>query len=257
MNDKLSVVIITKNEEQKIARCLESVAWADEIIIIDDCSSDGTSRICKSFGATVIESVSFGNFDHQRNLGMEKASGDWILQMDADEIVTAELAREIKKAISNPGRFVAYKFKRRNYFLGHFMKYGGWYNYSTKLFKKTNARFIGKSVHETLHLDGETGIIAEDIEHFPFTSIYQFIDRHNYYTTVEAREILEKKGTLDMKIIRYNLTIKPFKLLWKMYVKKSGFREGIRGFIFSVMYAFVHFLKWAKYWELTYGKKTA
>lgn len=257
MNDKLSVVIITKNEEQKIARCLESVKWADEIIIIDDCSSDGTTQICKSFGATVIENASYGNFDYQRNLGIEKASGDWILQMDADEIVTEELAREIKKAIGNPGRFVAYKFKRRNYFLGHFMKYGGWYSYSTKLSKKTNARFIGKSVHETLHLDGETGIISEDIEHFPFTSIYQFIDRHNYYTAVEARGILEKEGMLDMKIIRYNLTIKPFKLLWKMYVKKSGFREGMHGFIFSVMYSFVHFLKWAKYWELTYGKKTA
>lgn len=257
MNDKLSVVIITKNEEQKIAVCLKSVKWADEIIIIDDCSSDRTASICKSFGATVIENASYGNFDNQRNLGIERASGDWVLQMDADEIVTGELAREIKKAIANPGRFAAFKFKRRNYFLGHFMKYGGWYGYSTKLFKKTNARFIGKSVHETLSLDGETGAIAEDIEHFPFTSIYQFIDRQNFYTTVEARAILEKEGPLDMKIVRYNLTIKPFKLFWKIYVKKSGFREGMYGFIFSAMYSFVHFMKWAKYWELTYGKKTA
>lgn len=247
----LSIVIITKNEEDKIARCLENVKWADEIIIVDDMSTDRTVEICSSFGVKVIRNESKGNFDNQRNIGIDNSSSDWILQMDADEVITDKVKEEIFKVLKNPGKFVAYKFKRKNFFLGHFMEYGGWYGYMTKLFKKNCARYIGKSVHETLRVDGRVGMIDADIEHYPFASIGQLIERANSYASVEAKVMLDEKGILSKKNIRYNLTIRPLKLFWKSYVKRRGFKDGMYGLIYALLNSWGYFLRWAKYWEQT------
>lgn len=250
MPNRLTAVIITKDEEDRITRCLNSIGWVDEIVVVDDMSSDKTVQICQLKGARVIRNESFGNFDHQRNLGIEAATGDWILQMDADEVVPEQLRNEIEEILKKPSTFAAYKFKRKNFFLNHFMRYGGWYGYSTKLFKKGKARYIGRSVHETLKVDGEVDIIQSDIEHFPFKSLFQFTEKQNFYTSVEARLLWEQKGRLTDGEIGYNLKIKPIKLFWKLYIKKRGLREGMYGLIFCLLYAWLHFLKWAKYWEI-------
>ena len=249
--ETLSIVIITKNEEDKIARCLESVKWADEIIIVDDLSEDRTVKICQKYGAKVISHKSYGNFDQQRNIGIDNANSDWILQMDADEVVSEKLKEEIQGIVGNPNnKFVAYKIRRQNFFLNHFMAYGGWFIYYTKLFKKDAARYIGKSVHETLEVDGEIGTINEAIKHFPFSSIKQFVERQNFYTSVEAKLIYEDKGRIPKRKVRYNLVIRPLKLFWKAYIKKKGFRDGMYGFLFSILNSWIHFLRWAKYWEI-------
>lgn len=251
MRKKLSVVMIVRDEEDKIERSLESVKWADEVIVVDDNSSDRTPEIARSRGATVITSESGGNFDRQRNLGIEAADGDWILQMDADEVVPDELRGEIGRVLEGAFPFDAYKFKRKNFFLGHFMRYGGWFNeFSTKLFRNGKARYTGKSVHETLEVDGDTGCIDAYIEHYPFKSITQFISRQNYYTSVEARVLLEEKGSVDDRDIRRNLRVLPFKSFWKSYVKNKGYKDGMYGLIFCVLFAGIHFLKWSKYWQL-------
>jgi len=251
MREKLSVVMIVRDEEDKIARSLESVKWADEVIVVDDKSSDKTPEIARSMGATVITSESGGNFDRQRNLGIEAAAGDWILQMDADEVVPDELREEIVRVLESASPLDAYKFRRKNFFLGHFMRYGGWFNeFSTKLFRRGKARYTGKSVHETLEVDGDTGRIDAYIEHYPFKSITQFISRQNYYTSVEAKVLLEEKGRIDDREIRRNLKALPFRSFWKSYVKNKGYKEGMYGLIFCVLFAWVHFLKWSKYWQL-------
>jgi len=203
MRKRLSVVIITKNEEEKIPRCLESIRWADEVIVVDGYSTDRTVEICKKFCAKVIQHRFEGDFGLERNIGTDAASGDWILQLDGDDVVTLKLKDRIEQILLSDSPYVAYRFRRKNYFLGHFMRYGGWYHYYTHLYKKG----------------------------------------------------LEKEGILDSKIIRYNLTARPIKLFWKMYVKKMGFREGVYGLFFSVLYALVHFVKWAKYWEKVKQKK--
>ena len=251
MRKRLTVVLIAKNEEDKLEKCLQSVAWADEFVVVDDMSSDRTVAIAESLGAKVIQNESNGNFDNQRNLGIEAASGEWIMQMDADEIVPKDLKEEIISMIENPSGKVAYKYRRKNYFLGHFMRYGGWFNeYSTKLFMKDKARYTGMSVHETLSVTGETGVIEACIEHYPFTSVSQFIERQNFYTSVEARVMLEEKGTLSEKEIMYHIKVRPRKLFWKLYVKKQGFREGYHGLVFSVLFTWVYYTRWIKYWEL-------
>jgi glycosyltransferase involved in cell wall biosynthesis len=252
---KISVVVLTKNSEGEIRSCLESLKFADEIIVIDDYSNDGTPEICKKYTAKIIQSDVEG-FANKRNLGTDNAAGDWILQLDADEVVTPALAGAISKAVNSSSAYAGIKFRRKNYFLGHFMRYGGWYHYSANLFKKGFGRYEGL-VHERLKLNGPQGIIEEATEHRPFKSISQFIRRQNVYTAYEARDILAEKGALPERHVIYNLKIKPIKLFWKFYVKKQGFREGMYGLVFSLLSSFLHFLKWAKYWELTYGKKTA
>ncbi len=246
---KLSVVILAKNEEKKIRNCLESVKWADEIVVVDGFSTDSTVDICKEYGARVVQHRFEGDFGEERNIGIDNSSGDWILQLDADEVVTEGFKTGVLEVLKGEEKFVAYKFLRKNFFLGRFMRYGGWYHYSHHLFKKGFARYKGK-VHHELIVDGETGVLNVEVEHYPFQDLAQLIARQNRYTTLEAGEILELRGRLDEKEIRYNVKVKPVKLFWKFYVKKKGFREGMHGFIFSVLFAWVHFIKWAKYWAL-------
>ncbi|MFH0772254.1 MAG: glycosyltransferase family 2 protein [Candidatus Omnitrophota bacterium] len=280
---RLSVVILTKNAQDRIRDCLESVKWADEIVIVDGYSSDSTLEICKEYTNKIIQSE-FKGFADERNLGIDNATGDWILQLDADEIVTEPLREAIEKilalsaspvkdghqpkstAFPDGVKYVCYKFRRKNYFLGCPMRYGGWYHYSAHFFRKGRARYEGL-VHERLkfipldskHLTeftGEQGRLEAEVEHRPFDSIAQFISRQNRYTDYEAKDMLSEKGKISERQVKYNLYIKPLKLFWKLYIKKQGFRDGMLGFIFSAMNSFVHFLRWAKYWELTYGKRS-
>ncbi|MCQ9208142.1 MAG: glycosyltransferase family 2 protein [Omnitrophica bacterium] len=250
----LSAVIITKNEEDKIALCLESIKWVDEIIVIDDLSTDKTVEICQKYGARVISHKSGGNFDRQRNIGINNASSDWILQMDADEIVSAELKQAIQKILVDGSGCAGYKFKRKNHFLGKPLLYGGWYHDFLRLFKKNAGKYVGASVHELIDVQGKIGQINADMEHHLCRDISQLIERHNYYTSVEAKRLLRERGLVSSKEIRYHLGIKPLKLFWKTYVKRQGFRDGIHGFIYCILDSYIHCLKWAKYWELTRGK---
>lgn len=251
---KLSVVVLTKNEEARIARCLESVRWADEIILVDGHSTDRTAEIARSFGARVVSNHFDGNFDRERNLGIDQASGGWILQLDADDVATPGFRQAVEKILESEPPFCAYRFKRKNFFLGRAMRHGGWYHDSLHFFRKGKARYKGR-IHETLIVDGPIGSLAEEVEHHPFESITQFIERHNRYSSLEAERIREERGALPWRKVRSQLTWKPLKLFWKFYVKKRGFREGWVGLVFSVLFAWVHFLNWAKYWELI-SKKT-
>jgi len=253
MKKRLSAVIPTKNCQDDIERCLKSISWADEIVIIDGYSTDSTLDICKKYTDKIIQYKHKGDYygigDEERNIGIDNSTCDWILQLDSDEVVTKELREDIEKILEEETSFNAYKFRRKNFFLGHFMEYGGWYHYSLHFLRNGKARYKG-NIHETLIVDGEIGTIEGAVEHYPFKSISQFIERHNSYSDREAKMILEKQGMLDEKTIRYNLKVRPLKLFWKFFFKKKGFKEGIYGFIFSFLFAWIHFLNWCKYWEL-------
>lgn len=255
MGMKLTAVILTKNEEDKIARCIGSVKWADEILVIDDESTDRTREIAKGEGARVIVNKSNGNFDNQRNIGIDNAQYDWVLQMDADEIVTPLLCDKINQALGGPGQFSAFKFMRKNYFLGHFMRYAGEYDYWLRLFNKKKARYVGADIHEKLKVDGEVGIIEADMEHHAFKSVSQFIARQNSYSSFESMAILEREGVLPEKLIRYNIKIKPLKIFWKTYIKKQGYKDGMYGLIWCVLLAFRQVMIWSKYWEMIKEKE--
>ncbi len=250
MPQTLTAVLITKNEAAQIRSCLDAIRWTDEIVVVDGESTDGTPEICRSYGAKVITHPFEGSFAKERNLGTDHATSDWILQLDADDRVT-DAFREAALAILRDGTpYAAFRFRRVNRFLGHWMSYGGWQHDSLHYFKRGKARYQGR-VHEELVVDGPIGHLAAPIEHHPFKDFAQFWARQNRYTTLEAMELAAKQGILSEKAVRTQLLVRPLKLFFKIYVKKGGFREGMHGFLFAGMFAFVHFLKWAKYWELT------
>lgn len=248
---KLSVVVLTKNEEKNIAPCLESVKWADEIIVIDDRSTDNTMDIARRYTDNVIVHSLVNNFSEQRNLGLDRATGDWILQMDADERVTDELRAKITAILKDGSSLSAFSFKRANNFCGKFLTAGGEnLHRPLRLFKKDKARFSGDRIHEKLMVAGLTGEIEAVMEHYNFPDISHYVETQDFYCGLEARALYEKLGHIPEKKLRKELTIGPAKLFFKIYIKKRGYKDGLHGLVFAMLSTWRRFLIYAKYWEL-------
>ncbi|MBU2541413.1 MAG: glycosyltransferase family 2 protein [Candidatus Omnitrophica bacterium] len=248
--EKITAVIIVKNAEKEVEKCLQSLKnLVDDIVIVDDLSSDNTVEICKRYGAKVITHESKGNFCNQRNIGLENARGDWILQMDADEIIPKESVHKIIKALADSKDFAAFKLFRKNFFLGYALKSVGTDNYMIKIFRKGKGHYIGSTLHETLKIDGAIGEIEAEIYHYPFTSIRQALEKSNHYSSKESEEFLEDRNELDFREVRYRLGWKPIKLFWKLYVKKKGYKDGMYGFIWCILNVIFAMNRWLKIWE--------
>lgn len=245
-------MIMTKDCEALVEGTLKSVAsWVNEIVVIDGFSSDRTVEVCRRYTDKVFQNRWDGyRFCTERNLGTSKATSDWCLHIDPDERATPEFKEAVLKLMKQGTSHNAFEFRKRNFFLGHEMRHGGWYHYSLHFFRRGKAVYDGV-IHERLKVEGSTGKIEAAIEHYPFQSIGQFVRRHNGYSSREAMAKREESGTPSEKEVFYNLTRKPLKRFFKFYVRKRGFLDGMHGFIFSVLFAWVHFLNWAKYWELT------
>jgi len=249
----VSAVIITLNEEENIRRCLNSVKWVDEIVIVDGYSTDRTLEIAKEFNAKIVMHKFEGDFGQERNIGNQNASGVWVLALDADEEIPEETRKQIEEILERGSKFSAYNVLRNQYFLGRFMQYGGRQHRIVNFYKKDKTSFDGK-VHHLVKVEGDICDAPFAINHYPFNSISQFIQKQDRYTLYEAREMFEKSGTAQLDKVRYNLTWKPLKMFFKSYIKKNGYRDGLHGLVFCILFSFIHFLKWAKYWELC-GKK--
>lgn len=245
----ISAVILTKNAAATLPACLESIRWVGQIVVVDGGSTDGTLRLAQEAGATVVTDLRTDDFGGLRNAGTDHATGDWVLQLDADEVVTPEFRAALEELLAQPPAHAAYKFRRQNIFLGRRMRFGGWDHDSLHLFRRGLARYEGR-VHERLLVQGSVGRLRAGVVHSPFRSLEEFIDRQNRYTTLEARQLHEANPHPSEKELRYQIRVKSAKLFWKLYVRKQGFREGTVGLIFCVLYAFVHLIKWAKYWEM-------
>ena len=172
-----------------------------------------------------------------------------VLHIDADDIVTDGFRDKLAASIAKKEDAVIYKFRRRNFFLGHSMDHGGFHHYIPNLVNKNHVSYEG-DVHEVPVYKGAMGIIDADINHYPFDSIDQFVQRQSRYAGIAAKKMLETDGVLDARQIKRGLINRSLKVFWKSYVKKQGYKDGIYGLVFGVLFAFINFLKWAKYWEL-------
>ena len=249
----VSAVLITKNEEKNIKRCLESVKWVDEIVLVDGYSTDRTVEIAKSYGAKIVMHKFEGDFGMERNIGNESATSDWILALDADEVIPPKTREKIEEVLKNGSEFDAYNVPRLQYFLGKPLLHGGRYHSIVNFFRRGKAKFSGK-VHHLVLVDGETGQFDEPIEHYPFHTISEFLERHNRYTHYEALEMFEEFKDTKLNEVKRNLTTRPLKLFFKTYIKKKGYKDGIVGLIFCILFSWSYFIKWAKYWELCQKK---
>ncbi len=252
----LSIVMLSKNDELVIQRSLGRLfGWADEIIVVDDGSMDNTVEICKNSGANVIvHTMTKEGFAGQKTFGIEHAVGNWILQLDSDEVVTERLKDEITRVINNAGDTVAFSFIREEFFLGASMK-SITEDIHVRLFKKGKARFT-KSIHERLEVDGKVGSIDGKVEHYPYNSISRFIQKNDFYTSAEAKLIFDKQGIIAVKEIKYNLTFQPLKLFWKLYIRKKGYKDGMYGLVWCLLHTIRRVIIWAKYWELVKDKNS-
>lgn len=247
--NRLSVVILTKNEEKNIAECIKNVAWADEVIIVDDNSTDRTVEIAREYTDKIIISAMNRDFAKQRNLSIEHCTGDWILQMDADERVTSGLKSKIEDVLENGSEFSAFKFIRKTNFCGKFLSYGGASSHkSLRLFKRGRASFYGRD--DQIKVDGSIGDWDEEIEHYNFPDIDHYILTQNFYSQTDAEDMSKSVDSIPKKQLRRELTTKPLKLFFKIYVKKQGYKDGTYGLIFAMLSAWRRFLIYAKYWEM-------
>lgn len=245
---KLSVVICTKNEERMIEDCLNSVEWVDEIVVIDDFSQDKTREIAKKFKAKVFLHTWRG-FSEQKNYGFKKVTGDWILFLDADERVTSELKEEILREIEKPGnQFSAYNIPRLNNILGKEMHFDGWYpDYQKRLVRKEKFIKWQGRLHEQMLVYGQSGKLASSIYHFTHRGLSWMVEKSIIYTKYEAEEML-KSG--HPKVVWWSFFRPMAQEFFYRLIKKSGWRDGIIGWIEAIYQSFNKFLIYARLWEM-------
>lgn len=245
--ERLSATIITLNEEKNIRDCLESVKWADEIIVVDSGSTDRTVEICREYTTRIFVNR-WPGMNEQKRLAAEKASNKWVLNIDADERISDELREAIVETLKNPA-FDGYRFPRKNYFLGRWMKHGGWYpDYVLRLFRKDMAYYKGIDPHDKVIIkNSKVGTIQAPILHYTYVSLSQYFTKQNSYLTAAAMERLKNKKRVSLFLI-------PFRTIWKFietYLFKRGFLDGSHGLIAAMGAAFSTYQKYAKLWELS------
>jgi glycosyltransferase involved in cell wall biosynthesis len=242
----IAAVIITKNEEANIERCLQSLAFCDEIIVVDSYSTDRTVETCKKYCAKVSSRAWTGYVD-QKNYANSLASQDWILSIDADEQVSAELRQEIQELLRAHPAQAAYSVPRKTIHSGQWIRHGGWYpNRLVRVFKRNEGSWRGGAVHEFWHTTGLVGELKGDLVHYSFENLSDQVERNNLYSTLGAQALVQQK----CKFSTVRLIVKPISKFVETYILKLGFLDGYRGFFISVSAAYSVFLKWAKLWEL-------
>jgi glycosyltransferase involved in cell wall biosynthesis len=244
---KLSVTIITRNEAAHIGAALQSVAWADEIIVVDAESTDETVTIARAAGAQVA-SRPWPGFVDQKNHAASLATHDWILSVDADERVTPQLAGCIRQALATEPQAAAFRMRRVTWHLGRWIRSTDWYpDYQVRLYDRRRARWSGRYVHEGLTVSGATGELQGELQHYPYRDVSDHLDTIDRYTTAAAAQMREAGRTAGMLEV---LGHPPLAFL-RNYVARGGFRDGLPGAIVSAMNSYYVFLKFAKLWALT------
>ncbi|MGZ8199409.1 MAG: glycosyltransferase family 2 protein [Methylosarcina sp.] len=241
----LSVIIITKNEAAHIGHCLESIAWADEIIVLDSGSSDETVAICKQYTPHVYE-TDWPGFGVQKQRALQKAQGDWVLSIDADEVVSAELRSEIEQAIKSE-RYSGFEIPRLSKYCGKPIRYGGWWpDYVLRLFRRQEGCFTDSAVHERIIVQGETDRLKNPLLHDAFVNVDEVLHKINSYSSLGA-QVLDQKGA------RSSLSKAVLKALWtfiRTYFIKASLLEGRQGFMLAVSNAEGAYYKYLKLLEL-------
>ncbi len=241
----LSVVIITLNEERNILRCLSSVSFASECLIIDSGSTDQTLQIAEKMGAKTMQQAWMG-FGPQKQYATDQAQFDWVLNIDADEAVSLELAQEIHARFKTLDPKTGYLLPRKSFHFGKWIRYGGWYpDLQLRLYHKKNSKWSTAQIHEKV-LSAKTERLKSPLLHWVFKDLYHQVQTNNRYSTLQAEALFldGKRASL------FRMVIKPVSKFIECYFWKRGFCDGRAGFVIAIGAAYSVFLKWSKLWEL-------
>jgi glycosyltransferase involved in cell wall biosynthesis len=241
----LSVTVITRDEEANLDACLASVAWADEIVVVDAQSTDRTAEIAGKY-ATRVFVRPWPGFAAQKNFALDQATGAWVLSLDADEQVLPELRDEIRRVLDADGPLDGYHVPRRNLFLGRVIRHGGWYpDHQLRLFRRGAGRFRDVQVHEAVEVTGKVGHLQGALLHSSYRSIADFVERADRYSTLAAQDMVAR-GT---RVSWLDFLTRPAARFCSMYLLRGGFLDGPHGLLLALLYAYYVLLRTAKTWE--------
>lgn len=250
MGKTLSVAIITKNEAANLLRTLKSVSWANEIVVVDSCSTDRTVDIASAFGAKVVHEEWHG-FGKQKNLAIEQCAGEWILSLDADEEVSETLALEITQLLEGVPEIDAYFLRRRNFFLGRWIRHGGYYpDPKLRLFRKGTVWFEERAVHETMQFPNATRTLHGDLIHHAYPTLESYIEHMNRYSTLGAEQAIAK-GKISRVLLAFlfNVLVNPAATFFYNYLLRLGFLDGREGLLLHLYHSAYVSWKYAKAWQ--------
>lgn len=242
---KISVTIITLNEEDRLAGALASVTWADEIVVVDAESTDRTVEVARHYTDRVLINP-WPGYAAQKNFADRQASHEWILSLDADECVSPELRQSIERLKQEGPQQDGYRIPRRAWYLGRWINHSGWYpDYQLRLYRRDCARWQGDYVHESVRVEGRVGTLTGDLWHFTRRSLAEHHEVLGRYTTLAAEGDFAHGKTVGF----LDLLLKPPLTFLRSYLLKQGFRDGIPGLVIASFAAYYVFLKQAKLWE--------
>lgn len=248
---KVSVTIITLNEAKNVDACLASVTWADEVLVVDSGSTDGTVERARAAGVRVLTN-DWAGYAAQKNFAAAQASHDWILSIDADERVTPELAAEIRSTLAAVPAVSGFRIPRVTWCFGRWIRTTDWYpDYQLRLYDRRRARWTPRRVHESVETDDRPGRLASDLQHYAYRDIGHHLETMDRYTTLAAQEMYDRgrqAGFVD-------LAIHPAAAFARNYVLRRGCLDGIPGLMVSTMNAYYVFLKFAKLWTFRHSDR--
>lgn len=245
MANPLSAVVIARNEVRRLTACLDSAAFAEEVLVVDSGSRDGTQDLARSWGARVVEQPFLG-FGRQKQFAVEQARHDWVLCLDADERLTPPLQASIHEALAAPA-YTAYRFARCNHFMGRPLRHGeGYPDWSLRLFHRGHARWSEDPVHETVIAAGPVGTLRGDLDHRSAQGIAEYLEKQNLYTTLQAERLYAQGVSVSVA----TLVLSPVLRFLRLYLVRRGFLDGIPGLVHIGIGCFNSFVKYAKLMDL-------
>ncbi len=241
---RLSLIVITRNEEASIGRCLESAAGvADEIVVVDGGSTDRTREIARGFGTKILEPADWPGFGPQKQRAQAAATGDWILSLDSDEWIEEALVREIREVLDDPSAAAGYRMPRRNRFIGEIVRHGGWWpDYVLRLYRRDKGRFNDNLVHESVVVDGEVRTLKNPIEHNTIVSAEDAEGKVERYSGIAAEELLAR----GLKCSGLEARLRGAVAFLRSFVLQAGFIDGATGYWVARYQARYTYKKWAK-----------
>lgn len=247
---ELSAILITRNEASNIVRCLDSLSWIGEVIMADSGSADNTIELASAYKNVRVIRTEWKGFTETKKMAVSHTSHDWVLWIDADEVVPEELKNDIIAILSSPHGKTAFDMPRKTFFLGEWIQHCGWYpGRVIRLFNKHSSRFNDNILHEGIEVPDreKLGHLNADLLHYSYTSLYQYFDKMNYYGKAGAEELKRKGKAFHF----YTLIVNPLVTFIRTYFLKKGFLDGKKGFIIAVGSSFSNFIKYTNFYYLT------
>lgn len=247
MKQTLSVVVSAYNEQASLGRCLSSVPFADEIIVVDNESRDCTVEIAKKYTKRIYSQKNILMLNTNKNYGFEKATGDWILNLDADEEIPKELAKEIETVIQSGPKENGFWIKRKNIIFGKWITHGLWWpDKQIRLFRRAKGKFACVHIHEYVSVDGQVGELAEPYIHYNYETVHQYLTKIDRAATSEALSLKD----MDHQLVWYDAIRFPLSDFLKIYFAQGGYKDGLHGLVLALFQAFYSFTVFVKYWEM-------